>query len=289
MSNEHITDEQIAELWRTFAGTNEVLRIERRNFKHVLGAILKGIALRPAAQPAPVASAAAIADRICLDVAELPDRNSPQDWPEAMLVTADELKSIVIEAMTAQQPADPVGWQPVAEDDLTAFEKFIADRSQNAPFIPADAHTLANATMHMIREVRDTRARLSASPAAQPVGEPVVWGWAIVDNRGTTQAIRPRVQEFFGSLQEHEQFPPEAVTKMDREWAGLAPHSVVQLYTTPQPVAVPDRVPMSREDLKAFMNESGYGHVTAQEKADFINGFRSAEAHHGITTSKADK
>lgn len=52
MSNEHITEEKVAELWRTFAGTNEVLRIERRNFKHVLGAILKGAALRPAAQPA---------------------------------------------------------------------------------------------------------------------------------------------------------------------------------------------------------------------------------------------
>lgn len=52
MSNEHITDEKVAELWRTFAGTNEVIRIERRNFKHILGAILKVIAPRPAAQPA---------------------------------------------------------------------------------------------------------------------------------------------------------------------------------------------------------------------------------------------
>jgi len=29
------------------------------------------------------------------DVAELPDRNSPADWPEAMLVTADELRNIL--------------------------------------------------------------------------------------------------------------------------------------------------------------------------------------------------
>lgn len=28
-------------------------------------------------------------------VAELPDRNSPDDWPEAMLVTGDELAEIV--------------------------------------------------------------------------------------------------------------------------------------------------------------------------------------------------
>lgn len=29
------------------------------------------------------------------DVAELPDRTSPDDWPEAMLVTADELRAIL--------------------------------------------------------------------------------------------------------------------------------------------------------------------------------------------------
>jgi len=32
-----------------------------------------------------------IADRIVKDVAELSDRTSPDDWPEAMLVTAEEL------------------------------------------------------------------------------------------------------------------------------------------------------------------------------------------------------
>lgn len=29
------------------------------------------------------------------DVAELPDRSSPPDWPDAMLVTADELRTII--------------------------------------------------------------------------------------------------------------------------------------------------------------------------------------------------
>lgn len=43
------------------------------------------------------------------------------------------------------------------------------------------------------------------------------------------------------------------------------------------------REPMSRGDLMALMRESGYAHVTAQEKADFITGFRHAEAHHHIT------
>lgn len=39
-------------------------------------------------------SAASKIDRIIQQVAELPDRTSPDDWPEAMLVTADELRSI---------------------------------------------------------------------------------------------------------------------------------------------------------------------------------------------------
>lgn len=29
------------------------------------------------------------------DVAELPDRTSPSDWPDAMLVTAEELREII--------------------------------------------------------------------------------------------------------------------------------------------------------------------------------------------------
>lgn len=41
------------------------------------------------------------ADWIVREVAELPDRNSPTDWPDAMLVTADELRSIILAAPPA--------------------------------------------------------------------------------------------------------------------------------------------------------------------------------------------
>lgn len=37
-----------------------------------------------------------VANGVCRDVGELPDRSSPEDWPEAMLVTHDELKEIVM-------------------------------------------------------------------------------------------------------------------------------------------------------------------------------------------------
>lgn len=37
-----------------------------------------------------------IVNGVIRDVAELPDRTSPDDWPEAMLVTADELRAILL-------------------------------------------------------------------------------------------------------------------------------------------------------------------------------------------------
>lgn len=46
-----------------------------------------------------------LADRIVQDVAELPDRTSPDDWPEAMLVTSDELRQIISDELAT--PASP--------------------------------------------------------------------------------------------------------------------------------------------------------------------------------------
>jgi len=42
-----------------------------------------------------------IAAYVVRAVAELPDRNSPPEWPEAMLVTGDELTLIVANAFSA--------------------------------------------------------------------------------------------------------------------------------------------------------------------------------------------
>ena len=60
-----------------------------------------------------------LAAQICRDVAELPDRNSPEDWPEAMLVTHDELQAIVTEALEAAgrvQQAEPAVIVTVSKD-----------------------------------------------------------------------------------------------------------------------------------------------------------------------------
>jgi hypothetical protein len=44
--------------------------------------------------------AAGIAEQVCRDVAELPDRTSPEDQPDMMLVTAEELAEIITRQLT---------------------------------------------------------------------------------------------------------------------------------------------------------------------------------------------
>lgn len=42
---------------------------------------------------------------IIRDVAELPDRTSPKDWPEALILTSDELKEILSKHFTESFPS----------------------------------------------------------------------------------------------------------------------------------------------------------------------------------------
>lgn len=49
-----------------------------------------------------------------------------------------------------------------------------------------------------------------------------------------------------------------------------------------QAPAAPASERIGRDDLMVLMSKAGYVNVPAQEKADFINGFRHAEVHHSI-------
>lgn len=55
-------------------------------------------------------------------------------------------------------------WQPISEADLVRLELWLAEGRERSAFIPADAAVLANATAHMIREVRAARAASAARP-----------------------------------------------------------------------------------------------------------------------------
>jgi hypothetical protein len=99
----------------------------------------------------------------------------------------------------------------------------------------------------------------SAQPA--PVQEPVAWGWAILHSDGTHAFIRPRIADFFGSIQEREPFTSEYAKHADREWAGLAPHTIVTLYTTPPAAPV-------QEPVAYFVNCT---HCGAEKKIEMGN------------------
>lgn len=66
-----------------------------------------------------------LAAAICRAVAELPDRDSPAHWPEAMLVTHAELRQIVIDAMGSASPTIPPGY--VSADQTMTVDRLHDD------------------------------------------------------------------------------------------------------------------------------------------------------------------
>jgi hypothetical protein len=61
-------------------------------------------------------------------IAELPDRTSPEDWPEAMLVTADELRDILEDTFVpVAQPAAQTAVPETYEDLLDKWEAVDAE------------------------------------------------------------------------------------------------------------------------------------------------------------------
>jgi len=66
---------------------------------------------RLTAQPEEQKAVSLDINAIIRDVAKLPDRSSPEDDPEAMIVTADELKAILL--------SNSLPFQPLNIDDIS--------------------------------------------------------------------------------------------------------------------------------------------------------------------------
>ena len=87
---------------------------------------------RATALPAPPPEG--LAACIVREVAELPDRTSPEDWPEAMLVTADELTAIIRQAAQSLRGV-PEGWRLVPEvPTKEMYEAFRMGEGHITPF-----------------------------------------------------------------------------------------------------------------------------------------------------------
>lgn len=66
-------------------------------------------------------------------------------------------------------------------------------------------------------------------------------------------------------------------------WRTKPPAHGTPLYTTPQPTQTQAwAVPLTRDQVKAILVESGYYDADAQHKSHFMNGIRHGEAAHGI-------
>lgn len=95
----------------------------------------------------PTTETQALIDRIVQEVAELPDRTSPDDWPEAMLVTADELRAIVNEHIASALLASET-----REQEFKA--RVMADAVKRIEQVEAQATTLKDALTEVIAECR---------------------------------------------------------------------------------------------------------------------------------------
>ena len=96
-------------------------------------------------------------DNVLRDVAELPDRNSPEDWPEAMLVTGDELRQIIV----THAPAEPMNAQPL--EALRANHQWHIDHDEDDGYPGSDLEAtnlgaIAAAEAKQVEPVRLTNA-----------------------------------------------------------------------------------------------------------------------------------
>jgi len=83
-----------------------------------------------------------IAADILQEVSELPDRTSPPDQPDMMLVSRDELQNIVLAAvsdamLTAAPPPPAQGWQPI--DKLVGHRPVLVSRPTDSQVYTATA------------------------------------------------------------------------------------------------------------------------------------------------------
>ncbi len=126
-------------------------------------------------------------DNVLRDVAELPDRNSPEDWPEAMLVTGAELRQIIV----ANAPAEPVNARLLEALKRLSFcaqtTGGVAGRDDELrSAIEASAKAIAAAEAQQERLLQDMQVRADEREACAkvcdelfpPPGEKMAVEWA---------------------------------------------------------------------------------------------------------------
>ncbi|MFE1574185.1 hypothetical protein ACFIQG_20600 [Comamonas odontotermitis] len=129
--------------------------------------------LKTAGEPF-VALGECMADQICQRVAELPDRDSPADWPEAMLVTSDELRNIVLDAINDASQA-----VAVPDDVASALDRMDSLLKPGLGLLAVgDDSATAAASRRDMATIRAAHAATPALPATKAAPAAVVYAEA---------------------------------------------------------------------------------------------------------------
>lgn len=82
----------------------------------------------------------AIADLVVQDVAEIPYRTSPDDWPEAMIVTAEELHAFVVRRVRGADAAPEPVAAPSASDEerIAAWKNSVSSSADLSVVLSAE-------------------------------------------------------------------------------------------------------------------------------------------------------
>lgn len=113
---------------------------------------------------------------ITIAVSELPDRNSPEDWPEAMLVTVSELHEIATGIMRRELTGKPT------YTFMGQAESIVNSKSVISIYAACEWDELSeDGKVWIAGIVRETLVRASASIAAiepdeEAAGCPATWG-----------------------------------------------------------------------------------------------------------------
>ena len=134
-------------------------------------------------------------DNVLRDVAELPDRNSPEDWPEAMLVTGDELRQIIV----THAPAEPVNARLLAALKRLSFcaqtTGGVAGRDDElCSAIEASAKAIAAAEAQQERLLQDMHDAGREIDRVMAEPQPDADGW-INPNDKTRKQYLPHIGE----------------------------------------------------------------------------------------------
>lgn len=116
-------------------------------------------------------------------------------------------------------------------------------------------------------------------PEQQPADEPVAW----LHRMDNTEGIKANGKGIVAITQKRK----HPFGKPGVDFSKSYPVTSTPLYTHPQPAA--PAIPLTREQVKGLCESAGYDMASMQERADFINGIRHAEAAHAIAAALDQK